>query len=146
MDVVYTAVGEHDVLAPRDTDELRAALLVAVDVLSALHASGRVHGALSPELLRLTDAGAALVVLPDVDAHAFRARLRDGAPPGSVAFAAPEVVAGRSPTAPRRVHCSRRSRTSRSSGSSPSDKSGSSQPTICHLQRSPRRRSRGASS
>ncbi len=64
--------------------------------LAALHAAGRWHGDVRPETVRLAADQALLVTSSrQVDAgRLLAARLRAGAPPVAVAYAAPEVVAG----------------------------------------------------
>lgn len=65
--------------------------------LATLHAAGRWHGDLRPETVRVGADDLPRLVTParPVDAgRLLAARLRAGAPPVAVAFAAPEVVAG----------------------------------------------------
>lgn len=80
----------------------------AAGAMADLHERGVVHGDLRPEALRAREDGAPLLLTPaaPVDALALlRARLRAAdADPTTVAYAAPEVLAGRAATAAADVY------------------------------------------
>jgi hypothetical protein len=88
---------------PADADRLGAAaapdlaaVAAAARRVASLHAAGRSHGDLRPEVLRAGAEGPVLLVpATPIDAQALlQVRLRAGAGPNAVAYVAPEVVRG----------------------------------------------------
>lgn len=78
-------------------DARLGAVAAAAQAVVALHAQGRVHGDLRPEVVREAPGGGHLLVVPaaPTDAAALlRARLAAGTDPEAVAWAAPEVARG----------------------------------------------------
>lgn len=84
-----------------ERDELLSALASVAERVALLHESGRIHGDVRPECIR-RHADRTALLIPEVAVdplQLLRVRLRSGACPADVAFAAPEVAEGVSASA-----------------------------------------------